>query len=93
MKYFMKSVSPNDPVMKPIMDTFGFDGYGRFIAILDHCQTFNIETLDIDLIAKYARSNKKGALKYLAIFQETLDKVMGKFDQSLPKLHPKFTQT
>src|SRR4051812_46046477 len=87
MKPFIKSISPQDPLMKPIMDEFGFEGYGRFVAVLDFCRTFDIAELDIHLIAKQTNSNKRGAAKLLPKFQECLTKVLEKFGESLVKVY------
>lgn len=93
MKPFIKAVSPDDPVVKPIMDAFGFDGYGRFIAVLDFCRNFEIDTLDIQLIVNQARSNKRGAATLLPLFQECLTKVLAKFGESFTNVSPKFDQS
>ena len=93
MRPFIKSVSPDDPVVKPIMDTFGFDGYGRFIAVLDFCRNFGIETLDLELIIKQTRSNKRGAAKLLPLFQECLTNVLKKFGESFENVSENNSQT
>lgn len=86
MRPFIKSISPEDPVVKPIMDAFGWEGYGRFIAVLDFCRTFQIGTLDIQLIVNQTRSNRRGAAKLLPIFQQCLTKVLEQFGESFPKV-------
>lgn len=90
---FIKSVSPEDPVIKPIMDEFGFDGYGRFVAVLQFCRNYEIETLDLETIVKQAKTNKRGAQKLLPKFQECLGKVLEKFGESFSKVSPKFDQS
>src|ERR1044072_1344050 len=83
---WFKGVDPLEDEIRVIIDRFGFEGYGRFMALLSHCHRVGSPHIDEALIVNIAKCNIRGARKYLAIFQECLLKVWAKFGQSLPKL-------
>lgn len=92
MRWF-KALSPFDPDLKPVMDAYGFEGYGRFMAVLEYCQQFGMSEINEDILINNAKCNRRGAEKLTPMFQEILAKVYPKFSKSLPKVYPNFDQS
>jgi len=74
---WIKSLSPFDPVLKPILDSFGFDGYGRFVIVLEYCRGWGPPEIDEKIICRLTGCNSRGASKFLPLFKETLIKIWG----------------
>jgi hypothetical protein len=92
MKWF-KAISPNDPIIKPIMDELGFEGYGRFLAVLDYCQRYDLREITEEVLANSAGTNRRGAKRLLPMFRECLVKVWVMFGESFTNVSPNNDQS
>ncbi len=98
MKWF-KCLSPDHPLMIPIIKEFGFEGYGMACAVLSECYFQELPEIDEIHLKKwlgiYPKRAKKMAehfkrlVKDWANFTQTfqkIDQTFEKIDQTLPKL-------
>lgn len=93
MARWYKYFSPDHPVFTPLMDQFGYEGYGKFLAVFARCSELEIFEIDVPFLSKCIGGNVRSLTKLCPMFQETLTKVCAMFDESFTNVSPNFDQT
>lgn len=93
MKDLLSCISKQHPIMKPLFNSFGWEGIAKFVEVLNFSISIEEYVLDLDVIKNQTGSNIRGAEKLLPMFQQTLDKLLLKFPESFGKVSGNFDQS
>jgi hypothetical protein len=76
VKDYCWSIPVNDPVLIPVMKKFGWEGYGKFQAVLQYCIKWEYFDLDEDAITLSTGSNVRGARTLLPLFKDAIETIL-----------------